>query len=101
MPETPVPIEKNVIKDFGNITPNPIMEPYNAALDAAEITLRITKITSPEIPVQYSAWIGITSKKKALYPKLKTTFPLIEKKDVFTKIKMPNNDAAKVGIVSN
>ena len=101
IPDTPVPIEKNVINALGNIVPNPINDPYNAALEAADKIFRITNTTSPETPVQYRAYKGTAIKKNALYPRLSSTFPLRDNKDVLTRTNIPSKEAANVGIVSN
>ena len=53
IPDTPVPIAKNVINDLGNIEPKPIKQPYNAALDAADKIFKITKIINPDKLFQY------------------------------------------------
>ena len=55
IPEIPVPIAKNVIKDLGNMVPKPIKEPCKAALDAADKTFSNTKTTRPEVSLQYIA----------------------------------------------
>ena len=41
------------------------------------------------------------SKKKALNPRVDKTLPLTEKKDVLTRINIPNQEAKNVGTVTS
>lgn len=43
----------------------------------------------------------MTSKKKALNPRVNKTLPFIEKKDVLTRINIPSQEAKNTGTVTS